>query len=101
MNKERTQRVLRVANFHDDSEIIAWDVITPVKDNWSAEEKLEYENLCENAIPILVNQYGEELGSDYEEILKEMTDTPELRARGIESVERIMRAKRKFIGMPG
>ena len=37
----------------------------------------------------------------YEEMAKEITDSPEMKARGIESVERILRAKRKYIGMPG
>jgi beta-glucosidase-like glycosyl hydrolase len=36
-----------------------------------------------------------------EEMAKEITDSPEMKARGIESVERILRAKRKYIGMPG
>jgi len=49
----------------------------------------------------LICHKGPNMEIAFEEILKEMTDTPELRARGIESVERIMRAKRKFIGMPG
>lgn len=36
----------------------------------------------------------------FEEILKEITDSPAMKARGIESVERILEAKRKYIGMP-
>jgi beta-N-acetylhexosaminidase len=36
----------------------------------------------------------------FEEILKEITDSPAMKTRGIESVERIMAAKRKYIGMP-
>lgn len=65
-------RVTRVAMFHDDSEIVAWDIATPVKQNWSPEEKSEYEAICSNAIPILVENYWDELWDDYEEILKEM-----------------------------
>lgn len=36
----------------------------------------------------------------FEEILKEITHSPAMKARGIESVQRIMEAKRKYIGMP-
>ena len=35
----------------------------------------------------------------YEEILKKITDDPELKQRGIESVDRIMKAKRKYLSI--
>ena len=50
---------------------------------------------------VLICHKGPNIEIAFEEILKEITDSPEIRARGIESEERIMRAKRKFIGMPG
>lgn len=72
LSPEITKKVVRRAMFHDDSEIIAWDIATPVKQNWSQEEKEDYEKKCANAIPILVQSYGNELWNDYQAILKEM-----------------------------
>jgi len=45
----------------------------------------------------LICHKGPNIEIAFEEILKEMTDTPEIKKRGIESAERIMRAKRKYI----
>ena len=72
ISPEITERVIRVAMFHDDSEIIAWDVATPVKQNWSSEEKSAYEKKCENAIPVLVDNYWNKLWDDYGNILIEV-----------------------------
>lgn len=75
LSKEITQKALRRAMFHDDSEIIAGDIATPVKQNWTDREKQEYEERCKNAIPILVSNYWPILGEDYEAVLREMEDS--------------------------
>jgi len=49
----------------------------------------------------LICHKGPNIENAYEEILKELTDDPETKKRGIESVDRIMKAKRKFIGATG
>lgn len=48
----------------------------------------------------LICHKGPTIEIAFEEILKEMTDSPELKARGIESMERIMEAKRRYLDMP-
>ena len=48
----------------------------------------------------LICHKGPTIEIAFEEILKEMTDSPAIKARGIESVERIMGAKRRYLGMP-
>ncbi len=58
--------------FHDDSEIVVWDYVSPQKDWWSKEEKEAYQHACENATNTLVDNYASELWSDYGEILQEM-----------------------------
>jgi beta-N-acetylhexosaminidase len=45
----------------------------------------------------LICHKGPNIEIAFEEILKEMTDTPELKASGMSSVDRILRAKRKYI----
>jgi len=45
----------------------------------------------------LICHKGPTIEMAFEEILKEMTDSPAIKARGIESVERIMAAKRKYL----
>ena len=45
----------------------------------------------------LICHKGPTIEIAFEEILKEMADSPAIKARGIESVERIMGAKRKYI----
>jgi 5'-deoxynucleotidase YfbR-like HD superfamily hydrolase len=72
LDTEITARIARMALFHDDTEIIAWDIISAEKQNWSEIEKAEYKAKCENAIPILVDAYSPNLWTDYEEILIEM-----------------------------
>ena len=47
----------------------------------------------------LICHKGPTIEIAFEEILKEMTDSPAIKARGIESVERIMGAKRRYLGM--
>ena len=47
----------------------------------------------------LICHKGPTIEIAFKEILKEMTDSPELKARGIESMERIMGAKRRYLGM--
>lgn len=47
----------------------------------------------------LICHKGPTIEIAFEEILKEMTDSPELKARGIESMERIMEAKRRYLDM--
>lgn len=74
ISDELTTKIIRRAMFHDDSEIIAWDIATPVKQNWSEKEENDYERKCANAIPILVSNYWDILWSDYEDILREMED---------------------------
>ncbi len=46
----------------------------------------------------LICHKGPNIEIAFEEILQEITDSPELKARGVESAARIMRAKRKYIG---
>lgn len=47
----------------------------------------------------LICHKGPTIEIAFEEILKEMTDSPELKARGIESMERIMKAKKRYLDM--
>ena len=47
----------------------------------------------------LICHKGPTIEIAFEEILKELTDSPELKAKGIESMERIMGAKRRYLGM--
>jgi 5'-deoxynucleotidase YfbR-like HD superfamily hydrolase len=70
--QEITQKVTRRAMFHDDCEIIAWDIATPVKQNWTIREKKIYERKCSQAIPILDENYWNILWDDYASILQEM-----------------------------
>ena len=49
----------------------------------------------------LICHKGPNIEIAFEEMLKEITDSPAIKASGIESVERITRAKSKYIGMPG
>lgn len=72
LDKELSHKIIKRAMFHDDTEIIAWDIATPVKQNWSQKEKEFYEQKCMNAIPILIDNYQDTLDSDYWNILKEM-----------------------------
>jgi beta-N-acetylhexosaminidase len=46
----------------------------------------------------LICHKGPNIEIAFEKILKEMTDSPELKKRGLESAERIMGAKRKYLG---
>lgn len=55
--------------FHDDTEIIAWDIATPEKQSWSKEKLKAYEQECKNAIPTLVDTYWKDLWVDYQDIL--------------------------------
>jgi beta-N-acetylhexosaminidase len=48
----------------------------------------------------LICHKGPSIEIAFEEMAKEITDSPAIKARGIESVERIIKAKRKYIGMP-
>ena len=45
----------------------------------------------------LICHKGPNIQIAFEEILKEITDSPEIKVKGIESVERIVRLKRKYI----
>jgi beta-N-acetylhexosaminidase len=47
----------------------------------------------------LICHKGPNIEIAFEKILKEMTDSPEIKKRGLESAERIMRAKRRYLGM--
>ena len=47
----------------------------------------------------LICHKGPSIEIAFEEMAKEIADAPAIKASGIESVERIMRAKRKYIGM--
>jgi beta-N-acetylhexosaminidase len=46
----------------------------------------------------LVCHKGPNIEIAFEEILKEMTDAPELKASGMSSVDRILGAKRQYLG---
>jgi beta-N-acetylhexosaminidase len=48
----------------------------------------------------LICHKGPSIEMAFEEMAKEITDSPAIKASGIESVERIMKAKSKYIGMP-
>ena len=48
----------------------------------------------------LICHKGPSIESAFEEMAKEITDAPAIKASGMESVERIMNAKRKYIDMP-
>ena len=49
----------------------------------------------------LICHKGPSIEIAFEEMAKEIADAPAIKASGIESVERIMRAKRKYIVVPG
>jgi beta-N-acetylhexosaminidase len=49
---------------------------------------------------ILICHKGPNIQVAFETISKKLTDMPEFEARGIESVERIVRAKQKYLGAP-
>lgn len=48
----------------------------------------------------LVCHEGPNIKIAYEEILREITDSPEMKARGIESAQRIERLKKKYLRLP-
>jgi len=48
----------------------------------------------------LICHKGPSIEIAFEEMAKEITDAPAIKASGMESVERIMKAKRKYIDMP-
>ena len=48
---------------------------------------------------ILICHEGPNIQLAYETILKKLEDSPEFEARGIESVERIVKAKKKYLGI--
>ena len=48
----------------------------------------------------LICHKGPNIENAFEEILKKITDSPDMKARGLESVERIMAAKSKYLDMP-
>jgi len=49
----------------------------------------------------LICHKGPSIEIAFEEMAKEITDAPAIKASGMESVERIMKAKRKYLDMPG
>ena len=49
---------------------------------------------------ILICHKGPNIQLAFEEILRKLTDSSELEARGIESVERIVDAKKQYLGVP-
>jgi beta-N-acetylhexosaminidase len=49
----------------------------------------------------LICHKGPSIEIAFEEMAKEITDSPAIKASGMESVERIMKAKRKYLDMPG
>ena len=55
--------------------------------------------LAANIDLTLICHKGPSIEIAFEEMAKEIADAPAIKASGIESVERIMRAKRKYIGM--
>jgi len=48
----------------------------------------------------LICHKGPNIEIAFEKILKEIRDSPEMKVRGTESAERIMRLKRKYLGIP-
>ena len=60
-----------LALIHDDTEIIVGDILAQNKDNFSQAQKQEYEEKCNQAIPILVQNYSEFIeGFNYRELLE-------------------------------
>jgi beta-N-acetylhexosaminidase len=49
----------------------------------------------------LICHKGPNIENAFEEIMKGITNSPGAKVKGIESAVRIMRAKRKYIGIPG
>ena len=72
LSPEFVNETLLEAEYHDDDEIIADDILTPVKDLWSEEERSEYEENCRNARKLLITRYWEELWDHYARILTSM-----------------------------
>jgi 5'-deoxynucleotidase YfbR-like HD superfamily hydrolase len=58
-----------IAKYHDDEEIVTWDVLTPEKDKWTQQERIDYETQCKQAKQILVKEYWSKLWDDYSRIL--------------------------------
>ena len=49
---------------------------------------------------ILICHKGPNIQLAFDTILSKLTDSPEFETRGIESVERIVKAKKKYLGIP-
>ena len=58
-----------LAIFHDDSEILTWDLLSLEKEMMSKEEKEAYEKECLNSIKILDENYWHHAQLNYQELL--------------------------------
>lgn len=66
------ERIEKLARYHDDAEIIAGDILSMDKENFSPEEKKSYQESCDNALNILIENYSSELWSEYALYLEEL-----------------------------
>lgn len=72
LSDSQIHRIQKLARYHDDAEIIAGDVLSMNKENFSPEEKKAYEKSCDDAINILIKNYSWELWPEYEIYLNEL-----------------------------
>ena len=63
------EKATEFAKFHDDSEILAWDILSLNKERFSQEEKEEYDKKTLTAIETLTQEYSWETDFDYKELL--------------------------------
>ncbi len=64
------EKTVALSIVHDDTEIIVWDIVSPVKAAFSPEEKAAYEQDCRDSIDILYEAYGKDFTDyDYRELL--------------------------------
>ncbi len=62
---------IELAKFHDDAEIITWDIVATKKERWTEEEKEAYNEKCKNALDILYSNYKNESKKfDYKKLLE-------------------------------
>lgn len=64
------EKTVALSVVHDDTEIIVWDIVWPVKMAFTPEEKAAYEKSCSDSIDILYAEYWKDFTDyDYKELL--------------------------------
>jgi len=64
------EKTVALSIVHDDTEIIVWDIVSPVKMAFTPEQKKEYEDKCAGAIDTLYETYWKDfIDYDYKELL--------------------------------